>query len=46
MITTTIAGVSDKDEDDDCSSEDEFDPMEWSPLQEIIDAMPTFNMPA
>lgn len=36
----------DKDEDDDCFSEDEFDPMEWSPLQEIIDAMPTFNMPA
>lgn len=27
-------------------SEEEFDPMNWSPLQEVIDAMPTFNAPA
>ncbi len=25
-------------------SEDDFDPMTWSPLQDVIDAMPTFDM--
>ncbi len=28
-------------EDED--SEDSFDPMSWSPLQDVIDAMPTFD---
>ena len=27
-------------------SNEEFDPMAWSPLQEVIDAMPTFDVPA
>jgi SET domain-containing protein len=27
-------------------SEDEFDPMAWTPLQEIIDSMPTFHASA
>ena len=26
--------------------EDDFDPMSWSPLQEIVDSMPTFDSPA
>lgn len=26
------------------STDDDFDPMSWSPLQEVIDAMPTFEM--
>ncbi|CBK73144.1 hypothetical protein CIY_01740 [Butyrivibrio fibrisolvens 16/4] len=25
---------------------DDFDPMSWSPLQELVDAMPTFDAPA
>ena len=25
---------------------DDFDPMNWSPLQELVDAMPTFEAPA
>ena len=33
----------DKDEDD---SEDSFDPMDWSPLQEVIDELPSFDHPA
>ncbi len=28
------------------SEEEEFDPMSWSPLQEMIDAMPKFDVPA
>ena len=36
-----------KDEDDDSLSDDDsFDPMEWSPLQDVIDSMPTFDSPA
>ena len=31
-----------KDSEDE-DSEDSFDPMSWSPLQEVIDAMPTFD---
>ncbi len=27
-------------------SQDDFDPMSWSPLQEIIDSMPTFHVSA
>lgn len=27
------------------SEEEEFDPMSWSPLQEMMDAMPNFDMP-
>lgn len=34
------------DEDDEQPENDSFDPMEWSPLQDIIDAMPTFDSPA
>ena len=26
--------------------DDDFDPMSWSPLQELVDAMPTFESPA
>ena len=26
--------------------DDDFDPMSWSPLQEIVDSMPTFDSPA
>jgi hypothetical protein len=34
-------------EDPDVSADsDDFDPMTWSPLQEIIDAQPTFHMSA
>ena len=33
---------SSKDSEDE-DSEDSFDPMSWSPLQEVIDAMPTFD---
>ena len=37
----------DKDEDDDSLSDDgSFDPMSWSPLQDVIDSMPTFDSPA
>lgn len=28
------------------NSDDDFDPMSWSPLQELVDAMPTFESPA
>ena len=28
------------------NSDDDFDPMSWSPLQELVDAMPTFEAPA
>ncbi len=28
------------------NSDDDFDPMNWSPLQELVDAMPTFDVPA
>lgn len=28
------------------NSDDDFDPMNWSPLQELVDAMPTFEAPA
>ena len=31
---------------DDENSEDDFDPMSWSPLQEIVDSMPTIDFPA
>ena len=27
-------------------SDDDFDPMSWSPLQELVDTMPTFESPA
>ncbi len=40
-----------KNENSDFETEEEeadgeFDPMAWSPLQEVIDAMPTFDVPA
>lgn len=34
---------SEKDKSED-SEEEEFDAMSWTPLQEVIDALPTFNM--
>ena len=34
------------DSSDDKNSEDDFDPMSWSPLQEIVDSMPTIDFPA
>lgn len=34
------------DSSDDENSEDDFDPMSWSPLQEIVDSMPTIDFPA
>lgn len=36
---------NDPEENDDFA-EDSFDPMEWSPLQDVIDSMPTFDSPA
>ena len=37
-----------KDEDSfsNNTSDEDFDPMTWSPLQELVDAMPTFESPA
>ena len=31
---------------EEAGEEDDFDPMSWSPLQEIVDSMPTFDSPA
>ena len=31
---------------EEAGEEDNFDPMSWSPLQEIVDSMPTFDSPA
>jgi hypothetical protein len=35
--------IFEENEDD---KEDDFDPMSWTPLQEIIDSMPTFHVSA
>ena len=36
-----------KNEDkDEVEDEDPFDPMDWSPLQDVIDGLPTFDHPA
>ncbi len=42
------SGISEgkNDSSDDKNSEDDFDPMSWSPLQEIADSMPTIDFPA
>lgn len=32
--------------DDEEENESDFDPMSWSPLQEVVDAMPRFDAPA
>ena len=37
---------SSKKDEDSFETDDDFDPMTWSPLQEIADAMPTFDSPA
>lgn len=42
--TSKCSDYEEKEDSD--SEEDEFDPMKWSPLQEIIDSMPKFDMPA
>jgi hypothetical protein len=33
-------------EEDDDTDTDDFDPMSWSPLQDVIDSMPTFHVSA
>jgi hypothetical protein len=35
-----------KKNNEDEDSDEDFDPMAWSPLQEVIDSMPKFDMPA
>jgi hypothetical protein len=40
------ANVKDKSEENEDDPEDDFDPMSWTPLQDIIDSMPTFHVSA
>jgi hypothetical protein len=38
--------VNRSNEADADNQEDDFDPMTWTPLQDIIDSMPTFHVSA
>jgi hypothetical protein len=40
------AAAYDNSEENDDDPEDDFDPMSWTPLQDIIDSMPTFHVSA
>jgi hypothetical protein len=40
------AAAYDKSEENEDDTEDDFDPMSWTPLQDIIDSMPTFHVSA
>ena len=48
--TNTKKLPSNEDQDDDfndlsdSSESEDFDPMTWTPLQDVIDAMPTFEI--